>query len=136
MGTYPQNALALTGRWLFVALFLPEGIAKISEFGGIVAYIRSAGLPFPALGACIAIAVEVVGSLALLVGFKTRIAAAVMALFTVAAAAFFHKFWAVSGDEAMVEHIMFFKDLSIAGGLALLVAFGAGGWSIDSKLIP
>lgn len=59
-----------------------------------------------------------------------------MAIFTVAAAVFFHKFWAVSGDEAMVEHIMFFKDLSIAGGLALLVAFGAGGWSMDDQLGP
>lgn len=134
MGNNLQNALALAARVFFVALFLPEGIGKISGFGGIVEYISSAGLPFPALGACIAVAVEVGGSLALLAGFKTRPAAAVMAIFTVAAAVFFHKFWAVSGDDAVVEHIMFFKDLSIAGGLGLLVAFGAGGWSMDSKL--
>jgi putative oxidoreductase len=132
MGNNLQNALTLTGRLLFVALFLPEGIGKIGGFGGTVEYISSAGLPFPLLGACIAIAVEVGGSLALLVGLKARLAAAVMAIFTVAAAVFFHKFWAVSGDEAMVEHIMFFKDLSIAGGLGLMVAFGAGGWSVDS----
>ena len=57
-----------------------------------------------------------------------------MAIFTVAAAVFFHKFWAVPSNEAAVEHIMFFKNLSIAGGLGLLVAFGAGEWSMDSKL--
>jgi putative oxidoreductase len=134
MGNNLQNALALAGRLLFVTLFLPEGIGKIGGFGGTVEYISSAGLPFPLLGACIAIGVEVGGSLALLAGLKARLAAAVMAIFTVAAAVFFHKFWAVSGDEAMVEHIMFFKDLSIAGGLGLLVAFGAGGWSMDSRL--
>ena len=134
MGNNLQSALALAGRLLFVALFLPEGIGKINDFGGIAEYISSAGLPFPSLGAGIAIAVEVGGSLALLAGFQTRLAAAAMAIFTIAAAGFFHKFWALSGNDAVVEHIMFFKDLAIAGGLCLLVAFGAGEWSMDSKL--
>ena len=134
MGTYLQNALTLAARLLFVSLFLPEGIGKISSFSGIVEYISSAGLPFPALGACIAIVVEVGGSLALLAGLQTRLAAGGMAIFTLAAAVFFHKFWAISGNEAMIEHIMFFKDLSIAGGLGLLVAFGAGAWSVDGRL--
>jgi len=134
MGANLQNSLALASRLLFVSLFLPEGIGKISGFSGIVDYIASAGLPFPAMGAVIAIAVEVGGSLALLAGLQTRWVASTMAIFTFAAAIFFHKFWAVPMDEAMVEHIMFFKDLSIAGGLLLLVAFGAGQWSLDARL--
>lgn len=134
MGANLQNLLALASRLLFISLFLPEGIGKISGFSGIVDYIASAGLPFPTMGAAIAIAVEVGGSLALLAGLQTRWAAASMAIFTFAAAVFFHKFWAAPVDDAMVEHIMFFKDLSIAGGLLLLVAFGAGQWSLDARL--
>ena len=134
MGANLQNSLALASRILFVSLFLPEGIGKISGFGGIVDYIASAGLPFPAMGAVIAITVEVGGSLLLLAGLQTRWAAASMAIFTFAAAVFFHKFWAVPVEDSMVEHIMFFKDLSIAGGLLLLVAFGAGQWSLDARL--
>jgi putative oxidoreductase len=128
-----KNLLAFASRLLFVSLFLPEGIGKISGFGGIVGYIGSAGLPFPALGAGIAIAVEVGGSLALVAGLKTRWVAAIMAIFTVATAVFFHKFWAAPVDEAVIEHIMFFKDLSIAGGLLMLLAFGAGQRSLDAR---
>lgn len=126
-----QNSLALASRVLFATLFLPEGIAKISGFKGIVGYISSAGLPLPELGAIVAILVEVGGSLALLAGFGTRWAASAMTLFTFATAMFFHKFWAVPVDQVMLMHIMFFKNMAIAGGLLMLVSFGPGAWSVD-----
>ena len=135
MHTHLQNALALVSRVSFAALFLPEGIGKIRGFGFIVDYIGSAGLPFPAVGAVIAIVVEVGGSLALLAGFKTRWVAAVMAVFTLATAVFFHQFWAASAQDAMVQHIMFFKNMAIAGGFLMLVAFGAGQWSLDERSV-
>lgn len=133
MNTTLQNAVALAGRVLIAVLFLPEGLGKISGFNGIVGYIASAGLPLPQLGAVLAIAVEVGGSLALLAGFKTRWAAAAMVIFCFATAAFFHPFWAAQPDQATVQHIMFFKNMAIAGGLIVLMAFGPGGWSLDSK---
>lgn len=128
-----QNPLALAARLLMALLFLPEGISKIGSFSGVVGYIASAGLPFPALGSVIAIVVEVGGSLALLVGLQTRWAALMMAVFTLATALFFHKYWAVPADQVMDQHIMFFKNLAIAGGLFMLSAFGAGAWSVDAK---
>jgi len=133
MSTNVQNAFALAARILLALLFLPEGVGKIVGFSGTVGYIDSAGLPFPVLGATIAIAVEVGGSMALLVGFKIRWVALIMALFTVATGLFFHKFWAAPADQVMVQHIMFFKNLAIAGGFLMLTAFGAGSWSIDAK---
>jgi putative oxidoreductase len=63
-----QNTLALASRVLFAVLLLPKGIVKIFGFDVIVGYIHSAGLPFAAPGACIAMVVEVAGSLALLAG--------------------------------------------------------------------
>ena len=128
-----QNPLALAARVLMALLFLPEGIDKIREFSGTAGYIAAAGLPLPELGVALAIVVEVGGSLALLVGFHARWVALAMAMFAVATGFFFHKFWAVPTDQAMLQHIMFFKNMAIAGGLLMMVAFGPGSWSFDAK---
>ena len=87
-----NNALNLIGRILLAALFLPAGLSKLSGFEGTVGYIASVGLPLPALGAAAALTVEILGSVALIVGFQTRIVAAVLAVFTLAASVFFHAF--------------------------------------------
>jgi putative oxidoreductase len=128
-----QNPLNLVGRLLLVLLFLPAGIGKISGFTGTVGYIASVGLPFATLGAVLAIVVEVACSLALIAGFQTRWAALILAVFTLVSGLFFHQFWAAAPDHVMVQQIMFFKNVAIAGGLLMLSAFGAGAWSIDAR---
>ena len=128
-----QNPLTLTGRLLLALLFLPAGLMKIGGFAGTVGYIASKGLPMPALGAVIAIVVEVLGGLALLAGFGTRVAALVLAVFTVAASVIFHAYWAVPAEAQMVQQLMFFKNIAGVGGLLVLAAHGAGGWSLDAK---
>lgn len=128
-----QNPLSLIGRLLLAAVFLPAGLQKIGGFAGTAGYIASKGLPLPELGAVIAIAVEVLGGLALIVGLGTRAAALVMAVFTLAATVIFHNYWGVPADQAFVQQLMFFKNVGIIGGLLLLAAFGAGGWSLDAK---
>lgn len=133
MSSSLQNALLLAARLLFVLMFLPAGISKLSGFEGTVGYIASAGLPLATLGALAAIVVEIGGGLALLAGAGTRIAAALLAVFTLAASVFFHAYWAVPADQAYVQQLMFFKNLAIVGGLLALVASGAGGWSLDAR---
>ncbi len=128
-----QNPLNLIGRLLFVALFLPAGISKLTGFAGTVGYISSVGLPLPTLGAALALAVEILGSLALLAGFQTRIAALVLALFTLVASVFFHAFWGAAPDQAFVQQLLFFKNIAVVGGLLVLAAQGAGGWSLDAR---
>jgi putative oxidoreductase len=128
-----QNAFALASRVLIAVMFLPSGISKLSGFQGTVGYIASVGLPLPAVGAAIAIAVEIVIALALLLGYRTRVAALVLAVFTLAASVFFHAFWAVPADKAMIQQLMFFKNIAIVGGLLALAAFGAGKWSLDAR---
>lgn len=128
-----QNPLNLAGRLLIAALFLPAGIAKITGFAGTIGYIGSVGLPLPALGAVLAIAVEVLGGLALILGYQTRIAAVVLALFTLAASFFFHAYWSVAPEQAFVQQLLFFKNVALAGGLFILAASGAGAWSLDAK---
>jgi putative oxidoreductase len=131
--TTAQNALNLAGRVLLAALFLPAGISKLTGFEGTVGYIASVGLPLPAVGAVLALLVEIVGSVALIAGFGTRIAALVLALFTLVASFFFHAFWAVPADQAFMVQLLFFKNVAVVGGLLALAANGAGGWSVDAR---
>lgn len=128
-----QDALALIGRILLAALFVPAGFAKIGGFAGTAGYIGSVGLPLPQVGAVVAIVVELGLGLLLLAGFKTRIAAIVLALFTLAASFFFHNYWAMPADKATVQQLMFMKNIAITGGLLAFAAFGAGRFSIDRR---
>jgi putative oxidoreductase len=128
-----QNPLSLAGRLLIALLFLPAGIGKITGFAGTVGYIASVGLPLPAVGAALAIAVEVIGSLALIIGFATRPAALIMAVFTLVASFFFHAYWAVPADQQFVTQLLFFKNIAVVGGLLTLAAWGAGAWSLDAR---
>jgi len=128
-----QNPLSLVGRLLLALLFLPAGLSKIAGFSGTVGYIASAGLPMPALGAVLAIVVEVGGGLALLAGFGTRFAALALALFTLVASVVFHNYWALPADQAMMQQLMFFKNLAVVGGLLVLAAHGAGSFSVDGR---
>ena len=131
--TGAQDGLALLGRILLAVLFVPAGIGKLTGFAGTVGYIGSVGLPLPQLGAALAIVVALGLGLALLAGFKTRFAAAVLALFTLAASFFFHNYWALPADKAMVQQLMFMKNVAITGGLLAFVAFGAGRLSLDRR---
>jgi putative oxidoreductase len=128
-----NNLLTLIGRLLLAALFLPAGLSKIGGFEGTVGYIGSVGLPVPTLAAIVAIVVEVLGGAALIVGYQTRIAAAVLALFTLVATVFFHAFWAMAPEQAFVQQLMFFKNIAVVGGLLVLAASGAGALSLDAK---
>lgn len=127
-----QSPLALLGRILLAFLFVPAGFSKIAGFSGTVGYATAMGLPLPTIGVAAALVIELVGGLMLLVGFGTRIAALALALFTVVAAIFFHAYWALPADQAMMQQIMFNKNIAITGGL-LAAAFGAGSLSLDAR---
>lgn len=128
-----QNPLAFTGRLLLAALFLPAGIGKLTGFAGTVGYITSVGLPMPSVAAAIALTVEIIGGLALIAGFGTRISALVLALFTLVASFFFHNYWGAPADQQFMQQLLFFKNIAVVGGLLTLAAWGAGAWSVDAR---
>jgi len=128
-----QNTLALASRVLIAALFVPAGLGKLTGFAGTVQYISSAGVPLPEVAAAIALVVEIVGGLALVAGYRTRAAAAVLAAFTLVASFLFHNFWALPADQQMVVQLLFYKNVAVIGGLLALVAWGAGAWSFDAR---
>jgi len=128
-----SKPLTLIARILLAGIFITAGLSKIGGFEGTVGYIASKGLPFSGLIAALTIAVEVLGGIAIVIGYKARIAGFVLAVFTILAAIIFHNFWDAPADQAYIQNIMFMKNMSIAGGLLLLTIFGAGGLSIDAK---
>ena len=121
-----QPAVAAAARVLLAALFLVSGVEKVFAPAMIQGYIASAGLPFPPLVYAITVVIEVGAGALLLVGFRTRLMAAVLAAFTVAAALIFHR---ALGDPNQFVH--FLKNLAIAGGLLHVAAIGAGAFSLD-----
>lgn len=128
-----QNASALIGRVLIAALFIPAGISKMAGFEGTVGYIASVGLPLATVGAVVAILVEVLAGAALLVGYRTKQAALVLALFTLVATVLFHNFWAMPADQAFMQQLMFMKNIAVVGGLLVVAALGGGAWTIQRE---
>ncbi|HSH73547.1 MAG TPA: DoxX family protein [Methylophilaceae bacterium] len=121
-----NSFIHLAGRILLAIIFILAGIGKIKDPAGTIGYMQSVGLPGILLWPTIAL--EVLGGLAIVVGFQTRLVAFLLAGFTIVAAVMFHNNF---GDQ--MQMIMFLKDLSIAGGLLLLVASGSTALSVDTK---
>lgn len=124
----------LIGRILIALFLIPSGVGKIGGFSATAAYIASVGLPAPALGVVIAIVVEVLIAAMLLVGFKARWAALVLVVFCLVTAFFFHNYWAAPPEQQLMQHINFYKNCAIAGGLLFIYAFGPGPYSLDARV--
>ena len=120
--------LPLLGRILIGVPFILSGLSKLAAHDATVGYIGSVGLPFPQLGWLIAIIVEMGGGALLVIGYRARLVALVVALFALATALAFHRNFA---DQNQMIH--FLKNVMLVGGLLQIVYFGAGPLSIDSS---
>ncbi len=125
MNTF-QSLAAPAGRVLIALIFVMSGINKLANFAGTQAYMDSAGVPGMLLP--LVIAVELLGGLAIILGWHTRLAAFLLAGFTLLSGILFHANFA---DQ--MQMIMFMKNLAIAGGFLMIVALGAGPYSIDNR---
>ncbi|MEO8311569.1 MAG: DoxX family protein [Caldimonas sp.] len=128
-----QSTTVLVGRVLLGLIFVLSGFAKIAGFEGTAGYIASKGLPLPQLVAALTIVVELGGGLALMAGLYTRQVVVALAAFSILAGVVFHNFWAMPQAEQMAHQINFLKNLSIAGGMLVVAAFGPGRLSLDAR---
>ena len=133
MNSTLTNGLALAARVLLASLFLVSGFDKIGAFAGTAGYIGSKGLPMPEVLAAATIALEVLGGLLLVIGFQARWVAFAFAAFTLVATFLFHSYWTMPEAQQFVQKLMFLKNLAIAGGLLMVVAYGPGRWSVDKR---
>ena len=123
---FVQNLSAPAGRFLISLIFITSGFSKITNFAGTQAYMESAGVPGILLP--LVIAVELLGGLAVVFGWHARVAAFLLAGFSLVSAVLFH---ANFGDQ--MQMIMFMKNLGLAGGFLMIVSLGAGPYSLDNR---
>jgi len=121
-----QDLAAPVGRILLALMFLLAGLNKISGYAGMQGYMESVGVPGALLP--LVIALEVLGGITLMLAWHTRLTAFLLAGFTLLATLIFHS---NLGDQTQM--LFFMKNLSIAGGLLLVVSHGAGPYSIDNR---
>ena len=119
-----MHIVELIGRILLSALFLIEGIGKISMQEDVMVYMENYGIP--GILFIPAVILEILFPLLLIVGYKTKLAAFVMALFTFIVAIIFH-----TDFSKGMEMVFFLKDLAIAGGFLMIFVYGANKISLD-----
>ena len=121
-----QQHSSFIGRLLISAIFLMAGINKITGYEATTGYMAAMGVPSVLLP--LVIVTEVAGAIAIIIGYKTRSVAFLLAGFSILSALFFHFNFA---DQT--QSIMFMKNIAIAGGFLFLVANGPGSWALDNR---
>jgi putative oxidoreductase len=124
-----SGVVPFVGRILVAAIFILSGFGKIAAPAATQGYIAAMGLPAPVLAYIASIAIELGGGLLLLAGYRTKLVAAALALFSIVTAFIFHH--ALADQNQMIH---FLKNFAMAGGLLQFVAYGAGRISLDSRV--
>ena len=124
---------SLLGRVLLSAIFIIAGLEKIPGWTNTLGYMQAKGMRAASFFLVCTIVVEVLGGLSLLLGYRARVGALMLAIYLIPVSLIFHNFWMLSGPEAQMQFVNFLKNITIIGGLLGVVANGAGAWSIDSR---
>ena len=124
-----SGVVPFVGRILVAAIFILSGLGKIGAPAATQGYIAAMGLPAPVLAYIGAIVVELGGGLLLLAGYRTKLVAAALAVFSIVTAFIFHH--ALADQNQMIH---FLKNFAMAGGLLQFVAYGAGRISLDNRV--
>jgi putative oxidoreductase len=130
----PRATTALVARILMSAIFLTSGIAKWVDPAGAQGYMNMVGIPHADVLVYVAGSAEILGGVALLLGFLTRIGAIGLFLFLIPTTLYFHAFWNMSGPDAKMQMVNFMKNIAIMGGLLAIYAWGPGRYSVDGRL--
>jgi putative oxidoreductase len=122
------------GRFLLALVFVYAGIRKLGAIAATTATMQKHGIAHADMLVWGAVALELGGGLALMLGFLARLAALALFVYTGVLAFIFHPYWTFTGDAFGAERGAFFGHLSMMGGMLFVVAFGAGPYSIDALI--
>ncbi|MFN2564529.1 MAG: DoxX family protein, partial [Gemmatimonadaceae bacterium] len=136
--THPQGRCVMqyivpVGRVLYSAIFIMSFLSHFSPQA--IGYAAQAGVPLPGLLVPLSGVLAGVGGLSVLLGYRAKIGAWLVAIFLVPVTVTMHNFWAVTDPMmAQMQQAMFMKNLSMLGGALLVAHFGAGPVSVDARL--
>lgn len=141
-GVQDRQAVGLLiGRIQLGLIFMISGIGKIGKFAAVAGFMSSKGMPMSELLLVATIALEILGGLAIMIGWKARWAAAAIFLFLIPTTFIFHPFW--NADPASYQNQLnhFLKNLAIMGGMLYVALLGSGTLSLDrgvgkERLLP
>lgn len=129
-----SSAASVLGRVMIAVIFLSSAVGnKIPQFNDVAGYMAAEGVPAPQVMLAGAIAFLIVGGLSVIVGYKTRIGAALLLTFLALATYYFHDFWTFEGQDRQMQMIQFMKNLALMGTMVFLIANGAGRGSWDAR---
>ena len=129
-----RSIVLLIARWCLAAIFLFSGVGKFLFFEQTQAFMASKGftaVPFFLVGAAL---LELIFALCLILGYKSRFAAAVLFLYLIPVTLIFHNFWDTGILEPALQQLMFLKNIGIMGGLLYVLFDGPGGLALDHLL--
>ncbi len=129
-----KPAASLSGRILLSLIFLLSGMMKIMDWNGTAAQMADKGMPAIPFFLTMAILFELGAGACLLFGFQARSASLALVFYLIPTTLVFHNFWSATGPEYQNQMHHFLKNLAILGGLATVIAHGAGALSIDALL--
>lgn len=119
-----QQTVFLFGRAVLASLFILAGVSKIFGYADVAARMEAVGLTPSNILLPATIALELGGGLTIALGLRGhQVAAAALAIFTLATNWYFHRFWELEGDLAAKELSLFFKNVAIAGALTMVAAW-------------
>ena len=124
--------IVLLGRFLFAAIFIMSGPRHFMS--QTIAYAASQGVPMASIAVPFSGVLALVGGLSILLGYRAKIGAWLIALFLVLITPMMHKFWGVADPMTQqIQMIMFFKNASMLGAALVITQLGSGPWSLDSR---
>jgi putative oxidoreductase len=128
----PQGALVLLGRFLYVLIFLMAGPSHFSKQA--IAYAASQGVPWASVAVPLSGLIAAAGGLSILLGYRAKVGAWLIALFLVPVTLTMHKFWGVADPMmAQMQMAMFMKNVAMLGGALLISQLGAGPLTLDAR---
>jgi putative oxidoreductase len=128
-----SNAGLLLARAIICWLFIWAGSNKLVDWSWATHFVASAGVPFVDVALVIGIFLEFLGGTMVLLGYRTRAAAAILLVFLVPVTLVAHQFWNFEGMYAVIQETHFMANLAIIGGLLLLSVAGPGRYSLDAR---
>ena len=127
-----QGAVVVLGRFFFTLIFLMAGANHFSR--QTIAFSASQGVPLASIAVPFSGVLAIAGGLSVLLGYRARLGARLIALFLVPVTLVMHKFWLVQDPMmAQIQMILFMKNVSMLGGALLISQLGAGPFSLDAR---